>query len=345
MEKHKAEIRGEENRIRTNARRLTTWAAAALLLALAGPPAAATAQETEVVDRVAAVVNNDIILLSDLEEKLAPFAEKVRAAGYSAEKERETLYKVRSEILDSLIDQKLTDQEVKKYGIEIGEKQIDRTIERVKEANFYTDEELREGLREQGLTLDEYRERIREQLLRTELVNREVKSKIVVTKEDIKAYYDANADAYGEEKKYHLRNILMRVPEYATAREESAIEGKMASVLARLKAGKPFAEAAREYSEVLADEGGDIGDFALDALAPEIRESIRPLSPGEFTDVIQTDLGYQIFYLEEILEAGGRPLTEVEEEIQEQLYQEAVNDAFRTWLEDLRKRSHIKKVL
>lgn len=326
---------------------MTARAAAALLLltALAGQTAMAAAQETEVVDRVVAVVNNDIILLSDLEEKLAPYAKKVQAAGYSAEKEREMLYKVRSEILDSLIDQKLTDQEVKKYGIEIGENQIDRTIERVKEANFYTDEELREGLRKEGLTLEDYRERIREQLLRTELVNRQVKSKIVITEEDVRNYYETNADVYGEEKKYHLRNIIMQVPEYATAQEKSTIEGKMASVLAQLKSGKPFAEAAREYSEALADEGGDIGNFSLDALAPEIREAVRTLSPGEFTGVMETDLGFQIFYLEEILEAGGRPLAEVEEEIQEKLYQEAVNKAFRTWLEDLRKQSHIKKVL
>ncbi len=319
--------------------------AVALMLVWTGPGAQAAAQETQVVDRVVAVVNNDIILLSDLEGKLGPFEEKIRSAGYAEEKEREMLFKARSELLDGLIDQKLTDQEVKKYGIEIGERQIDRTIERVKEANFYTDEELREGLKAQGMTLEEYRERIREQLLRTELVNREVKSKIVITEDEIQAYYEAHRDEYGADKQYHLRNIIMQVPEYATVREESAIEGKMASVLAELKRGRPFAEAAREYSEMLADEGGDIGNFSPDDLAPEIRDPIRNLSPGEFTDVLKTDLGYQIFYLEEILESEGRSMAEVEEEIHEILYQEAVNNAFRAWLDELRKRSHIKKVL
>jgi peptidyl-prolyl cis-trans isomerase SurA len=335
----------DRNRGPATRRRWTACLTTALLLMWTGGGAMAAAQETEVVDRIAAVVNNDIILLSELEEKLAPYAEKVRQAGYGAEKEREMLYKIRTELLDGLIDQKLTDQEIKRYGISISEQQIDTTLERVKEANYYTDEELREGLRQQGMTLAEYRDRIREQLLRTELVNREVKSKIVVTEEDVQAYYEANPDAYGEEKKYHLRNIIMRVPEYAAPEEKAAIEGKMAAILAELKGGRPFAEAARQYSEALAEEGGDIGNFALDALAPEIREPIRNLSPGEFTDALETDLGFQIFYLEEVLESGGRPLDVVREEIQEKLYQEAVNEAFQAWLNDLRDRSHIKKVL
>lgn len=305
----------------------------------------ASAQETEVVDRIVAVVNNDIVLLSELEEKMAPFAEKIRQAGYGPDKERQVLYKLRADVLDGLIDQKLTNQEVKKYGLSISEQQIDATLKQIKEANFYTDEELREGLRQQGLTLEEYRERIRDQLLRTELVNREVKSKIVVTEEDIRQYYEAHADEYGQERQYHLRTIIMRVPEYATPEEKAAIEGKMASVLAQLKSGNPFAETARQYSEALADEGGDIGNFALDALALTIREPIQNLSPGEFTQVLETDLGFQIFYLEDIIEAGGRPLEEVKEEIQEKLYQQAVNDAFKTWLDDLRNRSHIKKIL
>ncbi len=326
-------------------RRLIGCLLGSLLLMWAGPAAMASAQDAEVVDRVAAVVNNDIILLSELEEKLAPYAEKIRQSGYSPEKEREMLYKVRTDVLDGLIDQKLTDQEVKKYGISISDQQIDMTLERVKESNFYTDEELREALKLQGLTLEAYRNRIREQLLRTELVNREVKSKIVITEEDIREYYEAHAEEYGEEEKYHLRNIIMRVPEYAAPEEIAAVEGKMASILAELKAGKPFAEAARQYSEALAAEGGDIGNFSLDALTPEIREPIRNLAPGEFTEVLETDLGFQIFYLEEILETGGRSLEDVKEEIQEALYQEAVNETFQTWLDRLRDRSHIKKVL
>lgn len=321
------------------------WLLVNLLLIAGGAGAMAAAQETEVVDRIAAVVNNDIILLSELEEKLAPFEEKIRRSGYGPDEEREMLFKVRTEILDALIDQKLTDQEIKKYGISISEADIDQTLERVKEASYYTDEELREALEAQGLTLAEYRERIREQLQRTQLVNREVKSKIVITEEEIREYYEAHAEKYGEDRKYHLRNIIMRVPEYAGPEEEAAIQGKMASILAELKEGRPFADAAREHSEALAEEGGDIGSFAADALSEEIREPILNLSPGEFTDVLETELGYQILYLEEIEEAGGRPLDAVREDIQETLYQEAVNETFQTWLDDLRDRSHIKKVL
>ncbi len=86
----------------------------------------------------------------------------------------------------------------------VNERDIDKTIERMKEARSFTDEQLREGLARQGMTMAEYRKEIKEQILRTKLVNREVKSKIVITKEDIKAYYDSHLDEYAGEKKYYL---------------------------------------------------------------------------------------------------------------------------------------------
>ena len=134
----------------------------------------------EVVDRIVAVVNDDIIILSELNQTLKPFAGRLKELGYSPEKERKMLFKVRSDILNQLIDQKLADQEIKRFNITVSEKEIDNAIERIKEASSYTDEELREELTVQGLGMEEYRESIKEQILRAKLINWEIKSKIVI---------------------------------------------------------------------------------------------------------------------------------------------------------------------
>jgi len=107
----------------------------------------------EVVDRIVAVVNEDIITLSELNRLFTPYEEKIRALGYPFDKEQQMLFKAREEAINQIIDQKLADQEIKKLNITIGEKEIDEAIESIKSEKFYTDEELRKALGTEGFTL------------------------------------------------------------------------------------------------------------------------------------------------------------------------------------------------
>ena len=154
----------------------------------------AAASDAMLVDRIVAVVNEDIITLYDLNLALQPYQAKIKALNYSPEKEREALFKLRAELLNQIIDEKLTDQAVKRNNIEVSEKEIDATIERIKAARSLTDEDIRAGIALQGLTMEGYRKAIKEQLLRSILVNREIKSKIVITEDEIKKYYEAHRE-------------------------------------------------------------------------------------------------------------------------------------------------------
>ncbi|MBW2443445.1 MAG: SurA N-terminal domain-containing protein, partial [Deltaproteobacteria bacterium] len=142
------------------------------------------AQEPELVDRIVAVVNNDIITLYDLNRAFAPYVKNIKALQYPPEKERQTLFKVRQDILNQLIDRILANQQIKRGQITVSQNEIDNTIERFKESRQLTDEQLRLGLESQGMSMEDYRKEIEEQILRAKLVNREVKAKIVITKED-----------------------------------------------------------------------------------------------------------------------------------------------------------------
>lgn len=304
---------------------------------------AAKGESAEVVDRIVAVVNDDIITLFELNRSFKPYEEKIRKLGYSTDKEHKMLFKVREDMLNRLIDQKLQDQEVEPLKIKIDEREIDQTIERIKETNYYTDEDLRLTLANEGLTMEEYRKRIKEQILRTKLINLKVRSKIVITKEDITSYYKNHPDKYGGKKKYHLHNIIIKVPLFADEREKDKIKARMDEILTELKAGESFENMAKTYSESsLGAGGGDLGLFRLDELSPQLQNTIKEMKAGEFTPVLDTDQGFQIFFVKEIVKTSGKPLEEVSPEIEKILFNEIVEKKFQSWLEELRNQSVIK---
>jgi peptidyl-prolyl cis-trans isomerase SurA len=267
----------------------------------------------------------------------------MKSMGYSRDREESMLEQLRKDILDRLIDQKLTDQEIKRAKLEIREEEIDDALATIKEKNYYSNEDFKAALSKEGLTVQEYRESIKEQMLRSRLVNREVKAKVVITEEDIKKYYETHPEAYGREKRYHLRNIIMKLPRLATDNEKKEVLRRMEDVQEKLKEGQSFEKLARMYSESeLAAEGGDLGFFKLESLSPQLREALKEMPTGGFTPILETDLGYQIFYIQALEVTPGKSLKEVTPEIQEKLYAEVIDKKFKLWLEDLRKRSHIK---
>ncbi len=308
-----------------------------------GSPFVIQSQGAEIVDRIVAVVNDDIITLFELNQSIKPYEDKIHALGYAEEKERRMVFKVREGLLSQLIDRKIEEQQIKRSNITISDVQIDQTIERVKEKNFFTDEDLRLALAKDGLTMEAYRNKIKGEILRTRLINFEVKSKIVITKEDIAAYYENHLDTYGGKQKYHLRNILIGIPTFADENKELEIRAKIDEILKELKAGQSFETMARNYSESsTAAEGGDLGLFELDSLSPQLQKTIKGMKPGEFTPVLETDQGHQIFFLQEILETPGKSLEGVSPEIERILFQENADNKYQEWIESLRKQSVIK---
>ena len=300
----------------------------------------------DVVDRIVATVNDEVVLLYDLNQTIKPYVDRIKASNYPDEKERQMLFKIREDALNMLIEKKLANQEIKQYKISVSQQEINNAIEGMKKAKFITDEELREELSKLGLTLEEYRKQIKEQILREKLINREVKSKIVITSEDIKTYYENHKDVYSGKKKYHLRNIIMKVAADADETEKLVIFKKIEAVLSELKQGESFDKLARIYSDSpLASEGGDLGLFEVKDLSPQLQEAVKVLKEGEYTSVLDTDQGYQIIYVQEIQKSSGKTLEESTSEISQKLYKEAVNRKYESWLKELKSRSHIKIIM
>ncbi|MCU0540168.1 MAG: SurA N-terminal domain-containing protein [Desulfobacterales bacterium] len=308
-------------------------------LLLCAVPAAGTG----VVDRIVAVVNEDVITQHDVDQTLRPYLENIKRQGGRAEPQGQSIARLRREVVESLIDAKLTEQEVKRHNITVTEEEIDQHIAQLKKTHRIGDEEFRAMMREQGLSLEEYRRDIKGLIQRTKLVNREVRSRVVVTQDEITAYYEQNLAKYGGSRQYHLWNLLARLPPDATASQREAAQAELKAALSGLRAGRSFEEIARLHADrVEGVQGADLGLFRVEDLTPRLREVVRPMKAGEVSEVVETEFGYQVLFVQELQDAPGRPLSEVEAEIMDLLYRERVDARIKAWLSDLRRRAHIK---
>ncbi len=287
-----------------------------------------------VIDRIVAIVNNDIITLSELNDATRPYKEQIAASDKSRADKKEMIRSLERDILDKMVDRTLTRQEAAKHNIIVSDADIQSAIENFKKQNNLDQKGLEKGLEAQGITYAEYQDRIREDIMQSMLINRAVRSKVIITQADIETYYENHTDAFKGEKKYKLRNILLDTKQ------------GIQDVVFRLEQGVSFQEAAQQYSMASnADEGGDLGVFDMDNFNETIRDAVLPLKEKQYSDIIQAGQGYQIIYVEEILETGGKTLDQAKDEIQDILYREQVEQKFADWIASLKENAHVKILL
>ena len=288
----------------------------------------------EVIDKIVAIVDNDIITLVELNKETSSYRNKIEAAAYSDDQKLKMIQEINTKVLNALIDNSLTQQEAKKYNISVSDNAVDNVVENMMASRSMNLEQLEKALENDGLTLTEYRKNIKEQILRSKLINHAVKSKVVVLESDIELYYNNHKENYSGHKKYYLRNILMNKKD------------KIQEISSQLNNQKDFKELAKQYSIAPnAKDGGDLGLFDIQNFPDNIKTEITKLKKGQFTDIITTPQGFQIFYIEDIVFKGGKTYDQARDEIHEILYNAQAEKKFKTWLESLKKNAHIEIML
>jgi peptidyl-prolyl cis-trans isomerase SurA len=242
-----------------------------------------------------------------------------------------------------MIDEKCAEEKVRELGIEIPPKQIDAAIETIKERNRMTHEDLLAMLTKEGVTEEEFREKIKTDLERTELINYQVKSKIIIRDEQITQYYEEHKKDFGSEETVQLAGIFLIRKNPKDEEEFRELKVRGDNILARLRNGKDFEALAKEFSEGPgADEGGNLGAFKADQLEPDLRKALAGIEAGQVTDLIIKENGIQIIKLIKRQKAQARPLEEVRETIYATLYQQEVNKRYMAWIRELRKETYTK---
>ena len=300
-----------------------------------GTPASPT--DVNVTDRVLAIVNNDAITLSDLQEAIAVYQYENRDRASASANE------LAPQFLNRMIDNRLQIQEAEREKIVIDEAEIeDELTERLKKMNVKSREEFETILKTQGLSMDAVKRRIRDELRRGRVVGRKVRLRVSVTETEVTQYLEANRAKLETGLTYHARHILI-VPDTGPADatwENARIRAEL--LRSQLLQGADFAELARQNSrDASARDGGDLGTLKRGELAQDVEAQILSLSPGEVSMPFRSALGYHIFRLESKDSLEGEGLARVKAQIREILYREKFDARLDAWIKEIKQRAII----
>ena len=295
----------------------------------------------EICNRVVAIVNDEVVTLYELDTMIQLLTGT--PSKQLKNKSEEIYIKTRQKVLDDLVDQKIVLEKIKELKIEVTAKEVDQAIERVKADNQFTQEDLIAELKEQGNNYESYRKSIKEELERIQLINYEVKSKIILREEEIEEYYNTHRDEFTRQGKVRLAVIFLKQEDPADKNEARALYQKAQEILSMIKDGKNFANLARKLSNGPgASEGGDLGVFKMAELNPEMAEIIKDLSAGEVSKPIIRPSGIKIIKVEEKDGGGEKSLEQVRNAIQTILYRKELDKKYSAWIKELRKKAYIK---
>lgn len=255
---------------------------------------AAAAFAGDVIDRIAAVVNDDIILLSEVDEKVF----LLQAQGQLEGVKQDQVDTIRRDILDRLIEERLVVQRAKSQGITLDESEIttavDAAIDRVK-AQFPDEEAFRKALEQEGITYnmlrDRYEDDIRQERYVQRVVGREIRSQVDVQSDDVKRYYEEHRDELpGKPDEVHLAHLVAQP--ISADREREAVES-IGAAYQQLLGGTDFDEVVKEY------RGGKLGRFCPGDLDPSVEAVLDTLEVGAFSEPTRSLQGYHIFRMME----------------------------------------------
>lgn len=294
-----------------------------------------TPARAEVVSKIAAVVNNEIITTHQLDLKLTEFMAS-QAQGKIVPPEQMTAK--RRQFLDRLIEEALVQQKIKELKLTASDLEIDEAITDVQRQNSITSEQLTQALQGQGLSMDAYREKMRDQILRFKLIGREVQSKVDVTDQDISNYFREHIDEYREPPVVELDHLRIPLPEKVNADQLAAARQKAEQALAKLRAGETL-DAVIAATE--GASGGSMGQFKERELSALIREALTGMQPGDYSEVVDTPTGLMVFHIVGLQPGSIRNFDEVKIEIRQQLTDKDREERFKTWTRDLRKNAYV----
>ena len=291
----------------------------------------------EVVDKIAVIVNCEVITQREVERLMEPIGRQYRTL-YNKDELPGKLEEARENIMNQLIEERLILGEAKRLNIEVNEQEVDARIEDTRR-RFESNEQFENALLEQGLNARDLKTRFKEQLMTRRLVDQKVGSRIMITPVEISDYYNQHKEEFAGAEEVKVRMILIR-PKAEDKREEALIQAK--AIMRRIREGGDFAGLAKEYSEgPYAAEGGLMGDVKRGDLLPQLEDVVFSMDEGEVSEIVQTALGYHILKVEENAQAKARDLTDVRHEVEEAIFRIKMKDKVGEWVQGLRKNAYI----
>ncbi|MEQ1877204.1 MAG: peptidylprolyl isomerase [Bdellovibrionia bacterium] len=300
---------------------------------------AALTARAEVIERVIAVVNDDIILQSDL----AKYEKSLKDGAIVDDllsTDPKALLKDRKALVDHMINEKVIDTEVKKRGLNVTFEQVEKEINKIASRNGISRTQLKQAIKEQGTNFSDYQDFIKKRLERQSLIEQSVTSKIKISDDEIATQYlsTKKKKSLNEAYEYQIAHIL-----FQTGKDAKAAATKAQSVLALLKKGDSFETLASKYSEDPGfSAGGILGTFKSGEFVKELEDAVTQLQPGETSGIVKSKQGLHILKVISKRLIADPDLEKNKEEIRQVLYQKAFKKQFSFWLDQRRQEAFIR---
>jgi peptidyl-prolyl cis-trans isomerase SurA len=284
----------------------------------------------EVVDRIIAIVNDDIVTLAELEK----YVQVEKHGRFVTVNEYFRNMQLREKI-DTFVDQLLIKQQAKKLKIDVSRKEIDNIVNNIKKQYLVNDEELKEQLKKDNISYSDFLEGLKATTLRSKVLTQVISPEVLVTDGTLKEFYSKHVDEYREEE-YRLRQVFV-------SNKSTDPQKKASEAYALIKEGRSFESVAKEFSDdPSGPEGGDIGFVKSEELMPELREAVRTLAPGGYTTMIRTPYGFLILKLVETKRGSTLDFDVVKDKVHERIVREETDKRYKDFVNKLRKASYIE---
>lgn len=283
-------------------------------------------------DRVVAVVDKEVITWSELYRAME-FESGMDFRNVNEADKKKFFKDNEAQFLETLIDRRLQLQAARKLDISVSNEEVKEAIEGIKKKYNLSDKDFIESLKAEGMSIDEYKKRLSEQIILSKVVNQQVRSKIIVSEEEINEYLSKNKGS-----SYRIRQILIKKTK---DRDKDSMMAKAQEALSRIRAGEDFSAVAFSVSQdPSAKSGGELGMIKKELLSREFLDVLSRMNVGDVSEPFWTDKGLHIIKLDERVEAKTQE--EMKEMARKKLFENKFNEAYRGWIRSLRERAFIE---
>lgn len=295
----------------------------------------------EIIDRIVARVNDDVVTLYDIRQAAIPY---VLERGMNPDvldqpQRRGKLYK---DVLKDLIDRKLLVQEATKLELAVTDAELEQYIAYTRQQQNLTPEQFEAEITKYGMRYDAYREMVRQTLLKIRIIKIKIGSQVNVTPNEVDQVYRERYGADGDTEKFVTVSHILFRPEKDTPEENAAARKRGLAALQRLANGEDFDTVARETSEgPTATKGGFLGSFRHGELDPEFEKVAFALEPGQRSGLVKTKFGYHIIFVSAVDQRGAPDVDQRKDAIRGELQEKAVERLLEQYVQTLRTRSFV----
>jgi len=279
----------------------------------------------EVLDRIVAVINDEVITLSELKASVA-LAESSLKDNPGVRTDKKVS---RKKILDDLVKEKLIKQASDKMGIDVSEEEIDNAVKEIEDQNGFTRKELLLALAGSGLTYEEYRDRLKGQIRSVKFMDMRFRSRINIKPDEVENYYRQHIDEFYGAPSFRISIIFI------DGSDEARLAVRIGKVMKGLRDREPFSELARLYSDdVSSTNGGDLGLVKAGEMDETLEREIFKLSVGEVSPPIQKPEGIYLVKFNQYSAGEPAPLAKVRSVIYKKLFDRTFEEMMDTWFEN-----------